>query len=502
MAHFARHLTNQTTTGNDMPAVKSSLSSVVDFFYQVGSYRSGEKYYSRIAVDNNEIVRLFLESYNCDRNLTGKILAWSRDPRYGAGSRDAFRTILAYLADNHPEDAKLLIDAIGEIGRWDDAIKALAHLSPKHPVFIHAAMNAWAAVLMHDRLAAKWMPRKGKLAAKIRAALGHGGVNVTPKHYRKTIVANTEVVETQMCEQQWNKIEYQHVPSLAFARYRCAFRKHDKARFDDFLKAVENKEAKIHASAVYPHDVLKNTINNSLFDNSTPEDDAINLQWEELVRTYTSNLAVLPVVDLSESMFPCNRQRTGPIHVAVALGVLMANKLQGHWHNVICGFSHKAVSTKLPDDTGVCRQLRHLFKSIAPSWGMNTNIEALFEFVLDTAAKYSIPKEQMPKSIVIFSNTQFDQCVDYPDAGALDMIKRRYDEAGYELPKIAFWNLNGYKNMPVTVNEHAILFSGMSNANVDTLLDILEQIRDGIDINMENIIRQIINKRKEWDIWT
>jgi len=45
-----------------------------------------------------------------------------------------------------------------------------------------------------NALAAKWMPRKGPLAAELRQYLGW-----TPKFYRKRLVELTKVVETNMC---------------------------------------------------------------------------------------------------------------------------------------------------------------------------------------------------------------------------------------------------------------------------------------------------------------
>ena len=47
---------------------------------------------------------------------------------------------------------------------------------------------------MNGQLASKWTPRKGEVAREIREFFG-----MSPKQYRKSLVALTKVVETQMC---------------------------------------------------------------------------------------------------------------------------------------------------------------------------------------------------------------------------------------------------------------------------------------------------------------
>ena len=76
----------------------------------------------------------------------------------------------------------------------------------------------------------KWMPRKGPVANHLRKAM-----DMTPKEYRKTIVALTNVVETNMCNKNWKNISYKGIPSKAFSKYQRAFWKNDPERFESFL---------------------------------------------------------------------------------------------------------------------------------------------------------------------------------------------------------------------------------------------------------------------------
>ena len=45
-------------------------------------------------------------------------------------------------------------------------------------------------------------------------------------------------------------------------------------------------------------------------------------------------------------------------------------------------------------------------------WGMNTNLQAAFEHVLETARDHDVPPEEMPKALIVVSDMEIDACVD------------------------------------------------------------------------------------------
>jgi hypothetical protein len=76
----------------------------------------------------------------------------------------------------------------------------------------------------------------------------------------------------------------------------------------------------------------------------------------------------------------------------------------------------------------------------------------------------------MPEMLLILSDMQFDQCAKFDDS-AMKMIARKYEEAGYELPKIVFWNLNAADNVPVKYDTRGVaLVSGFSPAIMTAVL--------------------------------
>jgi hypothetical protein len=96
----------------------------------------------------------------------------------------------------------------------------------------------------------------------------------------------------------------------------------------------------------------------------------------------------------------------------------------------------------------------------------NTNLNAAFDLILKTAVQNKVPQAEMPETLVIFSDMQFDGAVDGKDESAIKMMERKYAEAGYALPRVVFWNLNAaYGNTPVKFDKSGTaLVSGFSPA--------------------------------------
>lgn len=106
-------------------------------------------------------------------------------------------------------------------------------------------------------------------------------------------------------------------------------------------------------------------------------------------------------------------------------------------------------------------------------WHQNTDLDAVFTLILQRALASNIPPEQMIGTLFIFSDMQFDQAVHFDMYGDMPVHKQtnyktaqaRFEEQGYKLPKVVFWNLqgNGDDSMPVTHREDGTaLVSGFS----------------------------------------
>jgi len=76
-------------------------------------------------------------------------------------------------------------------------------------------------------------------------------------------------------------------------------------------------------------------------------------------------------------------------------------------------------------------------------WHGSTNIEKAFARILEVATTSQVPAEEMPQTLLILSDMQFDQATYVSsNARAIDVLRAMYAQAGYALPNVVFWNLS------------------------------------------------------------
>lgn len=447
MTTFVDAVINQETrTENGMVARQSTASACVDLFFKAGAMRG------------KNIIPAFAAAMVENRDWSLRIAQWVRDARGGAGERDLFRQMLKHLENHDMYAAQALLPKIPALGRWDDLLQFRSHeLQEMAFAFIADALDSG------NGLCAKWMPRKGPLAVELRNYM-----KLTPKQYRKMLVNLTKVVETQMCAKDWDNINFSHVPSLAAARYKKAFNR-NTSKYAEYVASLVKGEAgvKVNAGAVYPYDVLKGVANLSWgMEYEKTELDLIVKQWEAL-ENFVGDASILPMVDVSASMNCAagGNASVSCMDVAVSLGLYLADKNKGKFKDTFLTFSGSPELLHLKGN--VIEKCTQMVKS---KWDMNTNLHAAFDKVLSVATKGNVPQEEMPKMVLILSDMQFDRCVKFDDS-AIQMINRKYEAVGYSAPRVVFWNLNAYDNVPVSFNEQGVaLISGFSPAIMKSVL--------------------------------
>ena len=447
MNTFVSAVKNQTArTANGMVARKSTASACVDLFFKAGASRGKNitKEFTAALVENEDVAL--------------RMALWLRDARGGAGERELFRQILTHLESYRPELAAKLLPKVPELGRWDDLF-----------VFKTEALKAQAYTMLGDALreqnglAAKWTPRKGDVAVEIRKFFG-----MSPKFYRKSLVEMTKVVESQMCAKEWNEINFSHVPSVAASRYKKAFFRNTPEYAKYVAELVKDPKdrtmnVKINAGAVFPYDVLKGAIGGYNKKYNSTELGALQAQWDSM-ENFIGDANVLPLVDVSGSM-SCpaggygSKSQTTCMDVAISLGLYMADKNKGKFKDTFLTFSGSPELLHLKGN--IVDKIKQMSDS---NWGMNTDLVKAMDKILKTAVAGGVPQEEMPEMLMIMSDMQFDQCAKFDDS-AMQMIARKFEAAGYELPKIVFWNLNAADNVPVKYDARGVaLVSGFSPA--------------------------------------
>lgn len=433
-----------TRTENGMKAQTSTLRETVNLFFNGGASRG------------KDITQQFERAFQEDSEVALRIAQWIRDIRGGAGERQNYRDILKHLERFHPEvllETKIL-NNVAEIGRWDDLlIFETQEIKERAYTLIAMALGSG------NSLCGKWCPRKGQVAVELRNFMG-----LTPKQYRKLLVKLTNVVESKMCAREFDSINFSHVPSVAMARYTKAFAKRAPEAFAAYKESLKNGDpsVKINASAVYPYDVIKNL-------NHSNENVIADAQWKVLP-DYMNDTDILPMVDVSGSMeIPVggynSKAKITCLDVAVSLGLYCADKNKGSFKDLFLTFSS---NSKLVHLKGSLSEKYHQMKR--SEWGMSTNLHSAFNQILSVALTNKIAQEDMPKVLLIMSDMQFDACTRFDDS-ALQMIRRNYEQAGYEVPNVVFWNLNSSGNVPCSFNEQGVaLVSGFSPSILKSVL--------------------------------
>lgn len=452
--------TNDSRTDNGAMTHSTTNSKCLDFFTLAGSARG---------VD---LVQEFKEAWNENPDVAIRTLLWSRDIRGGAGNRNVLRQLWPIALDNLANGVntvKFNLSAI-EMGRWDDVL-SLVGTPHEAKAFVHIRNG----LKNEDQLCAKWMPRKGPVAAKLRKYLG-----LSPKAYRKLLVGLSNTVETQMCAKQWDQINFEHVPSVASARYQKAFGRNAPDQYGEYLGKLESGEAKIHAGAIFPHNICQTV--------RTGNPSIADQQWKALPNYMEgSDDRVLPMIDVSGSMYQSIGGSTTAIHVAISLGLYISERSTSIFKDTFLTFSERPEMCKV---TGTLRERCNQISKA--SWGYNTDLAKALGVILKQAMSNDVPEDQMPTKLIVLSDMEFDSC---GHQNNLDLMKQMYQASGYTMPHIVFWNLtdDNKNNHPAKTNEEMVsTVSGFSPS-------ILKSVLSGkVTTPYQTMLETVMTERYRW----
>lgn len=489
---------DRSVTENGAVGYKTTGKRLLDLNFATSSLRHSP---------DEEITRMFDDALDEDEELAMRWLFFARDVRGGMGERRIFRVITKWLAETYPSLLKPVLQFIPEYGRWDDVIALLdssvgkqveRQISEQFNVD-YTECNQGGSI----SLLAKWLPSENAssqktraTATKIRRMLG-----LPSREYRKTLSdlrKRIGIVERQMSAKQWDKINYEAVPSRANLIYEEAFMRHDSVRRGIYLDALKNGKAKINASTLFPHDIVhKYDCVGAYWGNSRriAIDDTIEALWSALPNTLTKQQSTIVVADGSGSMtYRIGNTEIQALEVADALAIYFAERLNGVYKNKYITFSSKP---QFVDLTG-CSTLRDkLVEANKHTEVSNTNIEAVFDLILKAAVRNHMSAEDMPNNVLIISDMEFDNATNFATYHSFgqgqtlfDTINTRYRKAGYRMPRLVFWNVSSRTGtIPMRENENGVaLVSGFSP-------NIAKMVMSGKTDPYECLVETLMNKR-------
>ena len=490
-----KNATNYTLTENGGVTHVTTRSDLLDMFAMGAAMRSRS---------DSDVILMFRKAFAENPVYALKCLFYIRDVRGGQGERRFFRVVMKDLAMNEVDVARRNLIHVPEFGRWDDLY-----------TFIGTPLQNDALQIMKDQLAldvecktpsllAKWLKSENTSSAESRRLgnITRQYLEMNHKQYRKTLSILRErinVLERLMSENRWDEIEFDKIPSKAGMKYKNAFARRDviKAKYEAFAKDTSTK---VNAKTLYPYECVAEAVKVMGgrswygFSKDVALDDVdrlmVNKYWDNLADYFNgSTFNGLAVVDTSGSM--TGSEASAPINVAISLGLYCAEKAQGPFANHYISFASRPQLIKT-DGVDFCDKVKRIY---ATNLVDDTNIEAVFDLILDTALKNNCSQDDLPQNIIIISDMEFNMAVgggwrsrSRINTGNVETVlegkAREWAHYGYQMPHLIFWNVDARQNnIPMLGNGPISYVSGMSPSIFETIMSG----KTGYDLMMEKL---------------
>ena len=408
------------------------------------------------------------------------------------------------------------IPNIPAFGRWDDLYELV---NTPVEADMWNFMRKQLAIDVQSKtpsLLAKWMKSENASSYDTKR-LGRAtriAMKMTPRQYRKALSVLRErinVLERLMSAGEWDKIEFDKIPSKAGMIYRNAFARHDVERmrmaveeniqsYEDFAKDTTKT---VNAKDLYPYEIVGEAITLTKYAHSfwggylddkeidSTQRAIINKYWDNYLNSFDDfKFNGLAVVDTSASMLHYGA-KDQPMNVAISLGMCCAEKAIGPFHGHYISFSSHPQLIEVEGVDFVDKVRRIYSTNICE----NTNIEATFDLLLNTAVANHCAQEDLPENIIIISDMEFDAATGgwgwRRDSGVntntinsvMETIANKWRKYGYEVPNLIFWNVDARQNNIPMLGDRVSYVSGMS----PSIYRMIATGKTGYDLMMETL---------------
>ena len=460
-------------TENGAMAYDRLNGSLITLFAQIGALRSRTE---------KEIEDKFASAFNEDKLLATKMLFYCGNIRGGLGERRTFRICLKWLAKNYPSIVEKNIELIPYYNRWDSLFELV-------DTSCEEAMWKLVSFYLEEdlkqmgcgkpcSLLAKWLPTETASSTKTRelAKRAIKNIGMTPRQYRKIVSSLREyirVTERKMSLNEWETIDYSTVSSYAMARYNRAFKKHDEGRFSKYTEALNEGKTKVNASTLYPYDLVKNYMGYSSDTNLLAEQ-----QWKALPNYIQGENNIIVMADVSGSM------SGRPMETSVGLAIYFAERATSDYHNLYMTFSKEPHFVYIKEGATLREKVRQVKQT---DIGYNTNLEKAFDYILNHALKNNVSNEEMPKALVVISDSEIDNYIQRYGLDFVGEMKKKFSTYSYTLPTLVLWNVEARNDTFLSQDEKVLYISGQSPSTFKNLLSCLEG-KTAYDLMIETLM--------------
>ena len=447
--------------------------------YYKETYNSNLDVFTMLSRESNEdtIIRLFNNALKEDENLALANLLYILDIRNGKGERRLFKVIFKNLCLNNPSLALKVLPHINELGRYDYILEGLNTPIETDVLKLIKKQIQEDKKTDNPSLLAKWLPshrthnKNNVIARKIMKEL-----KINEKEYRKTLSnlrTKINIVEKNLTNKEYKNIIFKEVPTKAMLKYNEVFKTKITSKYEEYKNEVKKGNAKINTEGLFSYEIIRNIMNHK------GDNELYDLMWnnqKDVLKGCNKNILVM--ADTSGSMMCYGGI---PYYTSIGLALYTAERNNGIFKNHFMTFSSEPYLCEIKGKT-IEKKVNNI-----PCYIDNTNIDKAFELLLNTAIKEKIKEEEMPSHILIISDMEFNDGV-YSSGGThFNGFRKAFNDAGYNLPKIIFWNVAGCPNgLPVTkFDNDVIMVSGFSTNILDNLLTL--ENYNPVDLMLEKL---------------
>ena len=485
----------------------STGSALVDFNARATEFRNA---------DEEDIIKAATRAYAEDPVKFVKLMFQTGDIRGGKGERHTFNTCMDWLVALHPAVALEVLSLIPEYTRWDYLVRQ--SISDNKDVSLLATQivveqfskDVQRINQLKDgenadiSLLAKWMPSLQTKKASDKRIVRHllKSLNMQEREYRKALSnlrAYLNIIEKALSAKDYEAIDMEKLTSKQQLRYSSCLKRILADQRHAYIQAVLRGEKKMNTSVLNPLEIVHEYTRGCYKFVQRNED--LEALWQLLPDKISGNNNTLVIRDGSGSMTARIGQGSSAtmLEAATAMAIYCAQRLSGAFKDKFITFSS---CPQIVDITN-CHTLADAINLMLTHTDCsNTDLEATFDLVLEIAVINKLSQDEIPSYLLILSDMEFDMARSYDGLSRealFTTIRKKWDKAGYEMPALVFWQLNGKRTIyPEIDAKNGIIFlSGFATSELTRVMAGEYETIEEVEVIDENTGETTKKKEKK-----
>lgn len=393
---------------------------------------------------DSEIISSFSKALKCNKIFAIKALFYVRDKVCGLGERKVFKVLIKYLAVNESNLMLENMHLISKYGRWDDYY-ALFY-TPLENEVIKMFENQLRYDLNSEKpsLLGKWLKSENtssknskKLGTRTRVLLGY-----TSKEYRvilSSLRKRIDIIERKMSSKDFKSIKYDYLSLDTCLRYKNSFIKNDGARYKKSIKMYKKNLANVYYKEKIGDfnqtpfniiDLITNNIEYITNESKIIYEDIWNITCDKYKPIFEDCFVIV------DSAHKGNAGYSNAYKISMS-ATLFYNKLNSNvYKDYYMYFDPNARFAKVRE-YDIFDQINSMNKM---NLSNKNSIESALDLILFTSIKKELKNDKIPKSILIVCDLDLES--KYKDGDEIQLIKTKWEQAGYVMPKLKFWQVD------------------------------------------------------------